>query len=77
MHSAQFVAGTIYRVFLLSLIVAVLWVKGYLWCVFGIALFLFVLNVIANLPIGRMRPIERDSDDEDEEEEDEESDDEV
>ncbi len=53
MYSAQITAGMLYRIFLLSLIVAVLWVKGYLWWVFGIALGLFMLHVFVNLPIAR------------------------
>lgn len=71
MYSAQIIAGMIYRIFLLSLIVAVLWVKGYLWWVFGIAVVLFMAHVFVNLPIG---PRHRDDDDSDEDEDDEDSD---
>jgi len=66
MYSARIIAGMIYRIFLLSLIVAVLWVKGYLWWVFGIAIVLFMIHVFVNLPIGRQTEDEDDSDDEDE-----------
>jgi hypothetical protein len=69
MYSAQVIVGMIYRIFLLSLIAAVLWVKGYLWWVFGIAVFLFVLNIFVNLPIGRPRLIDVESDEEDEDDE--------
>jgi hypothetical protein len=53
MYDTQVLAGVIYRVFLLSLIVAVLWAKGYLWWVFGIAIFLYAFNIIASFPIVR------------------------
>ena len=56
---------TVYRIFLLSLIAAVLWVKGYLWWVFGIAVFLFLLNAFMNLPIGFRREDDEDDEDED------------
>ena len=36
----------IYRLFLLSFLFAVLWVKGYLWWVFGIALVLFLADTV-------------------------------
>jgi hypothetical protein len=36
----------IYRLFLLSFLFAVLWVKGYLWWVFGIALVLFLSDTV-------------------------------
>ncbi|SRR5579883_657214 len=50
----------IYRLFLLSVLFAVLWVKGYLWWLFGIALVLYLaetlifpfLSVAASLPAG-------------------------
>jgi fatty acid desaturase len=64
MYSARIIAGMIYRIFLLSLIVAVLWVKGYLWWVFGIALVLFMIHVFVNLPIVH-RPDDDDSDEDD------------
>jgi len=67
MYSGQIIAGVIYRIFLLSLIVLVLWVKGYLWWIFGIAVILFLIHVFVNLPIGRR--IEDDDSDEDEEDE--------
>jgi hypothetical protein len=38
-----------YRLFLVSWIFAVLWVKGYLWWVFGIAALLFVLEMVKAL----------------------------
>jgi membrane protein implicated in regulation of membrane protease activity len=66
MFSAQIIAGMLYRIFLLSLIVAVLWVKGYLWWVFGVASVLFVIHVFVNLPIGRRTADHRDSDENDE-----------
>jgi membrane protein implicated in regulation of membrane protease activity len=70
MFSPQIIAGTIYRIFLLSLIVAVLWVKGYLWWIFGIAVVLFIIHVFANLPLGRRVQNEDDDDpDEDDDEE--------
>jgi hypothetical protein len=36
----------IYRIFLLSFLFAVLWVKGYLWWVFWIALVLFLAETV-------------------------------
>src|SRR5215471_8437713 len=50
----------IYRLFLLSVMFAVLWVKGYLWWAFGIALILYLadtivfpfLSVAASMPPG-------------------------
>jgi hypothetical protein len=36
----------IYRIFLLSWVLGVLWAKGYLWWVFGIALLLYVWDAI-------------------------------
>ncbi len=74
MYSAQVIAGMSYRIFLLSLIVAVLWVKGYLWWVFGIAIVLFTLHVFANLPIGVRRRLEAENDEEDEDEDEDEDD---
>jgi membrane protein implicated in regulation of membrane protease activity len=76
MFGARIFAGMIYRIFLLSLIVAVLWVKGYLWWVFGIAIVLFTINMVVNLPLGRRIADDEDSDedDEDSDEDDEDSD---
>ena len=70
MQNARIIARLIYQLFLLSLIVAVLWVKGYLWWVFGIAIVLFVIQVFASLPVGRIRPIDEEDDEDDEEDED-------
>jgi len=64
MNSGRIIAGLIYRLFLLSLVVAVLWVKGYLWWIFGIAIFLFLVHVFMNLPFG-VRRDEEDASDED------------
>jgi hypothetical protein len=61
MYSARIIVGMIYRIFLLSLIVAVLWGKGYLWWVLGIAIVLLLIHVVANLPIVR-RTADDDSD---------------
>ncbi|MGO9469502.1 MAG: hypothetical protein ACLQIB_08670 [Isosphaeraceae bacterium] len=69
MLSTRIIATLLYRIFLLSLIAAVLWVKGYLWWILGIAVFLYLLNAFMNLPIGFRR-----EDDEDDEDEDEDSD---
>jgi len=77
MYSARIIAGTIYRLFLLSLIVAVLWVKGYLWWVFGIAILLYLIHGFMNLPIGLRRGVPGDSDDEDDEDDEEDEDSEV
>jgi hypothetical protein len=70
MYSARIIAGLIYRLFLLSLIVAVLWVKGYLWWIFGIAILLYLIDGFMNLPIGLRRREDDDSDEDDDEDSD-------
>jgi len=62
MYSARVIASLINRLFLLSLIVAVLWVKGYLWWILGIAVFLYLLELFINLPIVPRRFVEDESD---------------
>jgi hypothetical protein len=44
MTKAQKVTNLIYRLFLSSWLFAVLWVKGYLWCIFAISLLLIVAD---------------------------------
>jgi len=65
MYNARIIAGLINRLFLLSLIVAVLWVKGYLWWIFGIAILLYLVDAILNLPLGLRRVDDDDSEDDD------------
>jgi hypothetical protein len=67
MYNARIIVQLLYRIFLLSLIFGVLWVKGYLWWVFGVAILLYVMDIALNLPIGRIREIDDSSDEEDEE----------
>jgi hypothetical protein len=45
------ISGLIYRLFLLSWILSVLWVKGYLWWIFGVSIVLFVAHLFSNVPI--------------------------
>jgi len=73
MSNARIIAGLIYRLFLLSLIVAVLWVKGYLWWIFAIAILLYLIDGLMNLPIGLRRGDDDDSDEDDDEDSDVES----
>jgi len=70
MYNARIIAGLINRLFLLSLIVAVLWVKGYLWWIFGIAILLYLIDAFMNRPIGFRRVDEDDDSDEDDEDSD-------
>ncbi len=70
MLNTRIITTLIYRLFLLSLIVAVLWVKGYLWWILGIAIFLYLLNGFMNLPIGFRRGDEEDEEDDEDEDSD-------
>jgi len=45
MTDTRRVVNLIYRVFLCSWIFAILWAKGYLWSLFGLALFLVLLDL--------------------------------
>jgi hypothetical protein len=47
----------LYRIFLLSILFGVLWVKGYLWTAFVIALLLYLYDAIV-IPALTVRPIE-------------------
>ncbi len=40
------ISGLIYRLFLLSWILSVLWAKGYLWLIFSVSTVLFVVHVL-------------------------------
>ncbi len=68
MDNARIFIQVTYRIFLLSLIFGVLWVKGYLWWVFGIAVCLYSMELVLNLPIGRIRASDDDLDEDDEDE---------
>jgi hypothetical protein len=51
------VGRRLYRIFLLSVLFAVLWVKGYLWSAFILALLLYLYDTIV-IPALTARPIE-------------------
>jgi hypothetical protein len=44
MSKAQHITNLIYRIFLCSWLFAVLWVKGYLWCIFIITALLILAD---------------------------------
>ena len=45
------ISSLIYRLFLLSWILSVLWVKGYLWWIFGVSIVLFVAHLRMSVSI--------------------------
>jgi hypothetical protein len=45
MTATRRIVNLIYRLFLFSWILAVLWVKGYLWSLFGLTVFLVLLDL--------------------------------
>jgi len=68
-ESLRLLTGFFDRLFLLAAMFAVLWVKGYLWWIFGAALGLYLASVLA-VPTARelvqgARAPARDLDDED------------
>lgn len=52
-HDRGALGRLFYRIFLLSILFGILWVKGYLWTVFIIALLLYLFETIVK-PIAEM-----------------------
>jgi hypothetical protein len=42
----RYLVGAVYRLFLLAVMFAVLWMKGYLWWIFGAAAALYVISSV-------------------------------
>lgn len=69
MYGARIISRLIIQLFYISVIFAVLWVKGYLWWIFGIALFLYVVHILVNVPLIHRAPVDEDEDEDDDSDE--------
>jgi hypothetical protein len=46
LENLRYLVGAVYRLCLLAVMIAVLWVKGYFWLIFGAALALFLISSV-------------------------------
>ncbi len=46
LENLRYLVGALYRMGLLAVMIAVLWVKGYFWLIFGAALALFLISTV-------------------------------
>ena len=69
-ESLRYLVGATHRLFFLAAMFAVLWTKGYLWSLFGVALGLYVISALTMhvlMDLARNARLERAAADEDDE----------